>query len=134
MPSDSHLEASVNNFINTLSKGEASPVPARWMRFAEHCAMTSPGRGSKLLEFVDVRGTRVRVAPLDQPVPDEARKRFLEGERTTLARDGDLLVQVLQRVAPDVLACPITDHQQLSRRHHAAADARQQSLCDHRGE
>ena len=80
---------------------------------------------SKLLEFINMRRTRVRLAPIDQALLDEAGKRFLERERPVPARDGDLLVQVLQGVPSNMLASTITHHEEFRRRDDAATDPRQ---------
>lgn len=65
----------------------------------------------KLLELVDMRGPIMRVAPLHHPVLHEPRERLFESKRATAPRDRDFLMQMLQGIAPDVLARPVTYHE-----------------------
>ena len=68
------------------------------------------------------------------PSLHQPRQRLLERKRALLARDRDLLMQMLQRVLADVLARAVADHQQLRGRHQPAADPRQQHLGHDRGQ
>src|SRR5688500_7033903 len=70
-------------------------------------------RTEQLLEFLGMWCTRDRLAPLDEPLPDQVGERFLEGEGAVFAGDCDLLMQVLQGVLPHVLPRPVAHHQQL---------------------
>src|SRR5688500_2921027 len=88
----------------------------------------APSASYRPLELVRMRGPRQRVLVLDQLLADETRQRFLQRDRSLPARDRDLLMQVLQRVLADVLACAVADHEQLGGGNTAAADARQEHL------
>ena len=66
----------------------------------------------ELLELVDMRGPIMSVAPLHHPVLHEPRERFFERKGATASRDRDLLMQVLQGIPPDVLARPVTYHEE----------------------
>ena len=52
----------------------------------------------------------------DKFLPDQKRKRVLKRERSLCAGDGDLLMDVLQRVLADVLSRAVSDHKEFSRR------------------
>ena len=60
------------------------------------------------------------LAPLDDAGAHQSRQAFLERNRPDLARERDLLMQVLQGVAPDVLPRAVAHHQQLGGGHAAA--------------
>src|SRR5579862_9451420 len=83
------------------------------------------------LELLGVDGARERVLAIDEAALHELGQRLLERERSLLARDRDLLVQVLQRVLAHVLARAVADDQQLRGRNPAAADFRHQRLDQH---
>src|SRR5688500_8760327 len=89
---------------------------------------------AQLLEIVDMAGARMGVAPLDGPLLDQPRQALLQRERAGLAGNRRLLMEMLERVLPDVLTGAVTDHQQLRGWNDAAADARQQRLRHHRRE
>jgi hypothetical protein len=82
------------------------------------------GFRTELFELLDVGRARVSVTPVDQPFLDQAGERFFERHGPVTACDRDLLMEVLKRVPPDVLARAIPDHQQLRSRHEAAALSR----------
>jgi len=62
----------------------------------------------ELLELVDMRSPIMGVAPLDHPVLHEPGERLLESKGAAASCDRDLLMQMLQGIAPDVLARPVT--------------------------
>ena len=63
-----------------------------------------------------MRRAQPRLVPIHQALLDELRERLLEGERSRLAGDRNLLTQVLQRILPNVLARPVTDQKQFRSR------------------
>src|ERR671911_1393792 len=58
-------------------------------------------------ELVAVAGARHRLGACDLAALDKAAERIFERDRSLLARDRHLLMQVLQRVLANVLACPV---------------------------
>ena len=105
----------------TLSRGYREKLQESHRPADLSGSVASPAARAELLELLGVRRPAVRLAPVDQALAHQPRQRFLERERPVLARDGDLLVQVLQRVLANVLARAVADHQQFRRRHQAAA-------------
>jgi hypothetical protein len=75
-----------------------------------------------------MHGARERVPAVDEVALDQFGERLLERERSVLARDRDFLMQVLQRVLPDVLAGAVAHEQQLRRRNQSATGLRHQRL------
>ena len=55
----------------------------------------------------DARRATLASSGSTRPSRDEPGERLLERDRALLARQGDLLVEVLERVLADVLACPV---------------------------
>ena len=73
-------------------------------------------------------------ATVDDALPDEPGEAIFERKRPVLSGDGDLLVQLVQKVAPDMLPGAITHHQQLCRGHATARDPGNERLHEDRGE
>ena len=86
------------------------------------------------LELFPMARPRPRFVGLQRTLTDQLREAFLEGKRPGASRDGDLLVEMLQRVLPDVLPRAVADDQQFSGRHASAAALRHQHLRHHRRE
>jgi hypothetical protein len=59
---------------------------------------------------------------------DETVQMLLQRERSALSGDGDFLVEVLERVLPDVLTCAIAHHQQFAGRDAPSVDRRHEPL------
>src|SRR5713101_8204773 len=70
-----------------------------------------------LLEILHVVGAEHGVGAIHKTALDEPGEAFLEGKRSVLPGNRDLLVQMLERIAANVLACAVADEQQLGGRH-----------------
>src|SRR5688572_2039893 len=79
-------------------------------------------------------GSSARFGGSHKLLPDQRCKGFLKRERSIRARDGDLLMQVLQRILADMLPRAIADHEELGGRNSATADPWQEILCHNRCE
>src|SRR5689334_20524584 len=93
-------------------------------------ALPSPQRGLEVLGMTDPKHG---LGSIDRATCDELREAFLDGERPVLARDRDLLMEMLQRVAAYVLPRTVLHHQQLGGGK-AAGTGRHQCLDEHGGE
>lgn len=57
-------------------------------------------------------GAEQRVFAFDLSIAYQGDERFLQAERAFLFGDGDFLVEMLECVAPDVMARAVTNHQE----------------------
>lgn len=57
-------------------------------------------------------GAQERILSFDVACLDERDQRIFHAERSAALRECDLLVQMMQRISPNVLARAIADHQQ----------------------
>ena len=69
-----------------------------------------------------------RILTIDELSLDELRQGLFERKRALLARNGDLLMQMVRRVLAHVLARAVADHQEFRRWDEAAADPRDENL------
>jgi hypothetical protein len=82
------------------------------------------GRGGgiqKNVEVVRVNRAEERVFPLDVPLANQIDKRVFEAEGAFLFGEGDFLVKMLEGVSPNMVACAVTDQEQLGCGNAAAA-------------
>ena len=59
-----------------------------------------------------MNGAEQRVFAVDVTVTDQGNQRIFQAKRTLLFGDGDLLMEMLQRVAPDVVARAVADQEE----------------------
>jgi hypothetical protein len=75
-----------------------------------------------------------RIRNVNQAPPNELRQALLKRERSVAPRDGDLLVEVLQRVLPYVLAGTIAHDEQFGSWHPPSTVPRKEYLSHDRCE
>ena len=63
------------------------------------------------IHIVWVDGMHLRVLAIDKPSIDQLHQGLFERERTFVLGHGDFLMQMLQRVTPDMLARAVADNQ-----------------------
>src|SRR4029450_8913414 len=85
-----------------------TPMPGR--------RRSSPARrGDQAVELVAVRCAGAGTLDIEHASLDELRETLFEREGSVLPREGDLLIEVLQRVLANVLPRAVADHQQFDR-------------------
>ena len=73
-------------------------------------------------------GAEQRVLAIDVTVTDQGNQRIFQAKRTLLFGDGDLLMEMLQCVAPDVVARPVADQEEFGGGNAAASPFGEQDL------
>src|SRR5215467_11537238 len=76
------------------------------------CPPARPSNFQQADQILRVNCEQQRILAFDGPRPNQVRQRFFHGGRAFSLGHRDFLMQVLQRIAPDVLAGTIADHQE----------------------
>src|SRR5882762_9046722 len=79
------------------------------------------GGVQKNVEVIGMDGAEKGVLSLDVALADEIEERVFEAERAFLFGESNLLVKMLQGVAPDVMASAVADEEQFCGGNAAAA-------------